>query len=83
MTFDQVLELLTGEAGVVALLLLSLVLFFRGGIVTGKAHEKAMADMAERIEQEQANSQEQRKEAIFWRDAALKALVAAEKVADK
>jgi hypothetical protein len=82
-TFDQIFDLLTGEAGVVALLLIAVVLFFRGGIVTGKAHEKALLEFKEDIERERTALKEARAETVFWRDTALRMLKAAEELGHK
>lgn len=83
MTFEALLELITGEAGVVVLLLGAVIVFFRGGIVTGKAHERAMTEMKESLERERQRTSEASVESTFWRTQALGALRVAEGLRDR
>lgn len=72
MDFDEVFAALRGEGGVIFLLLLAVVVFFRGGIVTGKAYEGTVNAYEKRI----AHQEEQIK---FWRDKAMQAIEAGER----
>lgn len=72
MDVETIFEVIRGEGGVIFLLLLAVVIFFRGGIVTGKAYEATVAAYENRLAVE-------REETKYWRETALRAIQAGEK----
>lgn len=73
MDFIEIFETVRGEGGVIFILLVAVVVFFRGGIVTGKAYETTVATYDKRLE-------ECASEVKFWRESTLRAIQAGEKV---
>lgn len=72
MNVETIFEVIRGEGGVIFLLLLAVVIFFRGGIVTGKAYEATVAAYEKRLAQRD-------NEIKFWRDKAVRAIEIGEK----
>lgn len=72
MDLNAIVDGLRGEGGVIFGLILLVIVFFRGGIVTGKAYEAAIAAYEKRLELE-------REETKYWRATALRAIQAGEK----
>lgn len=72
MDLNAIVEGLRGEGGVIFGLILLVIVFFRGGIVTGKAYETAIAAYEKRLTVE-------KEETKYWRETALRAIQAGEK----
>lgn len=72
MDLNEVFEALRGEGGVIFLLLIAVIVFFRGGIVTGKAYEATVNAYETRLTVEKEETQ-------YWRETALRAIQAGEK----
>lgn len=75
MDLNAVVEGLRGEGGVIFGLILLVIVFFRGGVVTGKAYESAVNAYEKRLAQE-------KDEVKYWRETALRAIQAGEKALD-
>lgn len=72
MDFTEIFQIIRGEGGVIFLLLMAVVVFFRGGIVTGKAFEATVAAYEARLAA-------QEEEIKFWRDKAMRAIEVGER----
>lgn len=72
MDLEQIFEIIRGEGGVIFLLLAAVVVFFRGGIVTGRAYEATVAAYEKRLADREV-------EVKFWRESALRAVQAGER----
>lgn len=75
MDLNAIVDGLRGEGGVIFGLILLVIVFFRGGIVTGKAYETTVNAYEKRLATHEA-------EVKHWRDMALRALSAGEKAVD-
>lgn len=73
MDLQAIIDGLRGEGGVIFGLLLAVIVFFRGGVVTGKAYETMVNAYENRLEAKN-------KEIEFWRDQTLHAIKLGEKV---
>jgi hypothetical protein len=69
---NAIVDGLRGEGGVIFGLVLLVIVFFRGGVVTGKAYETTVNAYEKRLAQE-------KDETKYWRDTALRAIQAGEK----